>query len=244
MKQRTKDLVWIYMVFALFAIVMLLWSVSLKSCKDQINQPQEAVQEQQEETPTIYDTSITNPAGNVKVVEQLPEFPSGCEFAAAVSFLNAYGYDVNISSLLNYMNYSDDNYIECYVGDARADYGYCYAPALVICMNNYLFNHNAAIGTQNFTGITYKAFKEYISSNQPMIVWYTSDGEMPQYYGELYNNHFQMYSNEHVIVVYEIGNGIITAADSLNGKIEIPEEEFQQIWEACGSQCIGVYDKN
>ena len=33
----------------------------------------------------------------------------------------------------------------------------------------------------------------------------------------------------------------VYAADSLNGELEIPEHTFQQIWQACGSQCIGVY---
>lgn len=244
MKQRTKDLFIIYIGMAIF-IMILLWLSSLfKDNNYTKNESTSSYQEQKAEGPIVYDTPIRNPAENVKVVNQLPEFPSGDEFAAATSFLNAYGYNVNIHSLLNHMNYDTTNYVECYVGDARTDSGYCYAPALVICINNYLSDINARMRVYNSTGLHYDAFKEYVTDGKPMIVWYTSDGRMPDYDNELYKNHFRIYSNRQVIIVYNIENGIVEAADSLNGYISIPENEFQGIWEACGSQCIGAYYKN
>lgn len=239
MKQRTKDLIFVYLGFILFAIVMVIISFTVYAIKE--NQSYLTAQEQIEETLIVYDSPIQNPAANVKVVEQLPEFPSGDEFAAAVSFLRAYGYDLNFYSLLNDMNYSDTNYIECYVGDAKTEEGFCYAPALVICMNSFLSAKNADIRTQNLSEMTFKELKEYVNSGQPLIVWYTSDGAMPQYEPKNDDNYIQRYSNAQVIVVSSIGNNKVYAADSLNGELEIPEYAFKQVWQACGSQCIGVY---
>ena len=248
MKRKTKDLILIYICFALFAASLIIWGITLKSCKDQMTQPQNVAQEQQAEVPIVYDRPMENPAARVEAVQQLPEFPSGDEFAAAASFLNAYGYDVNIYSLLDTMNYDEENFVLCYVGDARTDTGYCFAGSLVVCMNNYLAQNDAAIHTQNFTGITFEELKEYVNSGNPLIVWFTKDYQLPRYTGQVYNDYFQMYENAHCVVVYDVSNGIVSFADSLveenNGKTGMAEDEFRQIWEACGSQCIGVYYPN
>lgn len=244
MKRRTKDLIWVYIGFALFAVIITIFCLTLHSCKEQASQPQE----QQEEIPIVYDTPIEDPASYVEAVEQLPEYPSGDEFAAAASFLNAYGCDVAIEDLIKCMNYSEDNFVEAYVGDATTDTGYCFAGSLVICMNNYLAQNNAAIHTQNFTGMTFEGLKEYVSSGNPLIVWFTEDYQLPRYNGQIYNDHFQMYENAHCVVVYDVSNGVASFADSLveenNGKTGMAEDEFRQIWEACGSQAIGVYYPN
>lgn len=248
MKRKTKDLILIYTCFALFAAGSIIWGITLKSCTGQMAQPQKVVQEQQAEVPIVYDRPMENPAARVEAVQQLPEFPSGDEFAAAASFLNAYGYDVDIYSLLDTMNYNEEDFVLCYVGDARTDIGYCFAGSLVICVNNYLAQNDAAFHTQNFTGITFEELKEYVSSGNPLIVWFTNDYQLPQYNGQVYNDHFQMYENAHCVVVYDVSNGVVSFADSLveenNGKTGMAEDEFRQIWEACGSQAIGVYYPN
>lgn len=244
MKQRTKDIIIIYIGIIMFFVILLGLSSFFQDSNDMDNMSSSSYQEQKVEEPVVYDTPVKNPAKNVEVINQLPEFPSGDEFAATTSFLNAYGYSANIYSLLNYMNYDATNYVECYVGDARTNTGYCYAPALVICINNYLSDIDARIRVYNSTGLHYEALKEYVSNGEPMIVWYTSDGNMPEYNNELYKNHFRTYTNQQVIVVYNIEKGIVEATDSLNGYISIQEDEFQRIWEASGSQCIGAYYKN
>lgn len=245
MNRKTKDLILIYICFVLFVASLLIWGTTLKSYKDQMTQPQKVVQEQQAEVPIVYDRPMEHPAARVEAVQQLPEFPSGDEFAAAASFLNAYGYDVYIYSLLDTMNYNEEDFVLCYVGDARTDTGYCFAGSLVICMNNYLAQNDAAFHTQNFTGITFEELKEHVSSGNPFIVWFTEDYQLPRYTGQVYNDYFQMYENAHCVVVYDVSNGVISFADSLveenNGKTRIAEDEFRQIWEACGSQAIGIY---
>lgn len=248
MERKTKDSIFIYVCSILFAIVLAIWSVTLKSCKDQMTQPQEVAQEQQAKVPIIYDRPTENPVAQVEAVQQLPEFPSGDEFAAAASFLNAYGYDAMIEDLIPCMNYSEDNFVEAYVGDATTDTGYCFAGSLVICMNNYLVPQKASVRTVNKSGISWEEFKNYINLGQPMIVWFTNDYNFPRFTDITCNNYYTMYENAHCVVVYGIENGIVAFVDSLNedndGKVGIPEDEFRQIWEACGSQCIGTFSVN
>ena len=244
MKRRTKDLLLVYIGFALFAVIITIFCVAFHSCKEQISQPQES----ETEIPVVYDTPIEDPANYVKVVNQLPEYPSGDEFAAAASFLNAYGYNAAIEDLIPCMNYSEDNFVDAYIGDATTDTGYCFAGSLVICMNNYLVPQKASIRIVNKSGISWEEFKSYVNSGQPMIVWFTNDYNLPCFTDITYNNCYTMYENAHCVVVYGIENGIVAFADSLNenngGKVGILEDEFRQIWEACGSQCIGTYYVN
>lgn len=248
MKRKTKNLILIYICFALFAVALIIWGITLKSYNNQISQLQDVGQKQQTKIPIVYDRPMENHIAQAEVVQQLPEFPSGDEFAAAANFLNAYGYDTIIEDLIPHMNYSEDNFVKAYVGDATTNTGYCFAGSLVICVNNYLVSQKASVRTINKSGIFWEEFKSYINSGQPMIVWFTNDYNSPRFTDITYNNYYTMYENAHCVVVYGIENGMVEFVDSLNenngGKICIPEDEFRQIWQACGSQCIGVYYPN
>lgn len=226
----------VFLALTLVLSIMYGWKIYETSQNTQL--PQE------EEIPIVYDFPVQNPANYIEQVEAFPEFPSGDEFAAAVSFLRAYGYDVSIHELLDCMNYSDTNFVETYVGDASSDYGYCMTPALVICMNNYLASTEGLMRTQNMDGMSIEAISDYLNSNHPMIVWYTSDHKQPRYTGAIYNNVFQVYENAEVLVIYDIQNGAVVAMDSNDGAITIPIDEFESVWQACGSQAIGVYYVN
>lgn len=233
MKQKTKDLFLVYSMFAALIIILFIFSIQIKSCKEQ-----QSILKEQEELAIVYDTPVQNPAARIKVVQQLPDYPSGDEFTAAVSFLQAYGYNTDIPSLIENMNYSANNFVEGYVGDATTDVGYCYAPVLVVCMNNYLFTVQANMRTENMSGITWNHLKEYVQDNNPVIVWLTDDYNYPRF------NDTSAYDNMRTIVIQKIENGTVTFVDSINGISTLQEQQFQNIWEECGSQCIGVYYEN
>ena len=233
MKQKTKDLFLVYSMFAALIIVLFIFSIQIKSCKEQ-----QSTLKEQEELVIVYDTPVQNPAARLEIVRQLPDYPSGDEFAAAASFLQAYGYNVNIPDLMENMNYSADNYVESYIGDATTDVGYCYAPALVVCMNNYLFTQQSNMRTENMSGMTWSHLKEQVGDNKPLIVWFTNDYNYPRF-----NDNF-VYENMRTIIIQKIENGTVTFIDSINGINTLPEQQFQSIWEECGSQCIGVYYEN
>lgn len=240
MTRQFRDWLMICAAFLVFGVIMITITYGWEVYKASRNTPLP----QKEEVPIIYDSPVQDPANHVEQVEVLPEFPSGDEFAAAVSFLRAYGYNVSIHELLDCMNYSDTNFVEVYVGDARTDYGYCMTPALVICMNNYLVDIGGQIRTQNMDGMSIEAIGDYLNSNHPMIVWYTNDYKQPRYTGATYNNVFRVYENAEVLVIYSIQDGVVAAMDPNDGAIEIPIDEFESIWQACGSQAIGVYYVN
>ena len=239
MKQRTKDLILIYTIFFLFACILLGINYFIKY-NSEIQSNYNATQKSSDNLPVIYDSYIYDIANNIEVVYQLPEFKSGDEFAAAVSFLNACGYDVNFYDLLNLMSYSDTDYVTKYVGDAKTDTGYCYSPALVICMNRYLQSVNSTIRVQNYTGLSYRHLQDKVRQGNPYIVWLTDNYTEPEYVNTYYDNINQLYTNSHTVIVYNIDNDKVYIADSVNGEVTMNITDFKALWEKCGKQAIGI----
>lgn len=235
MKQRIKDLIIIYVGLAIYAFLLCLLLGILSGCTAQTFQSSYT-----EKTPIVYDTPIQNPAKNVTVVEQLPEFVSGDEFASAACLLNAYGYDINIYGLLNSMNYSNTDFYESYVGDARLETGYCYAPALVVCINRAI-QHDSNLRAQNYTGLDYDLLAEDIKDNKPYIIWLTDNYAAPNYVDVYCDRNIQLYDNSQAMVVYKIDGGQVYLADSIQGYTTMPEDDFRTLWEQCGSQAIGLH---
>lgn len=239
MKQRTKDLIIIYTMFFLLVFILLGINYFIRyNSETQSNY--NTTQKLSDNLPIIYDSDIYDIANSIEVVYQLPEFKSGDEFAAAVGFLNACGYDANFYDLLNLMNYSDTDYVTKYVGDAKTDIGYCYSPALVICMNRYLQSVNSAIRVQNYTGLSYRDLQDTVQQGNPYIVWLTDDYTEPEYVNIYYDNINQLYTNSHTVIVYNIDNSRVYIADSVNGEITMDIADFKVLWEKCGKQAIGI----
>lgn len=241
MKCKTKDLVITYTGFILFTVLLLTTLFFIKWFQNVVTPTNIS----EEEIPIVYDTPVQYPADNVQQITMLPNYPSGDEFATAVCFLKAYGYDVDIQTLITYMNYDDNNFLKCYVGNPTTNTGYCYAPALVVCMNNYLYQIDAQLRTRNMSEISLSDFITYVNDRHPIIIWYTIDNQEPQYIENIYyNGRIQMYQNEQVVLVYKIQNDVVSIIDPIEGQLEVPIEDFQHIWESCGSQAIGIYYVN
>ena len=197
----------------------------------------------QESMPIIYDTPVSEvpdyiSTEHVEVINQFPDYPAGCEFAAATMLLRSYGYDVDIEDLLDTMNYSDDNFVFAYWGDVKTQ-GAVYAPGLVICINNWLQENGTVLRSSNYSGMSWDDVISTLESGRPLIMWYTSDYSFPQY-TDFTSNGETMYSNEHCVVAYGIKDGKVQVADSIHGYTEIEETTFQQIWSDCGAMAIGL----
>lgn len=224
----------------LASIILAVILLSLCGCTQQAPLPQE-------EMPIIYDTPAAEmpdyvPAEHIEMVYQYPDYPAGCEFAAAAMLLDSYGYSVEIQNLLDFMNYSDNNFVFCYLGDVKTE-GVVYAPGLVVCINNYLHSINAGFRSTNLTGITWNEVVSTLESGRLLVMWVTEDYTSPQFTNFMSNDQY-LYSNEHCVCVYGIDEGIVKIADPIKGFIEIDESIFQQVWTECGEMAIGLRTVN
>lgn len=192
----------------------------------------------------VYDKPVTDPSAYVEAVSQYPDYPSGDEFAAAACFLRAYGYSADIQELIGYMNYSEDLDDVAFFGDAKTDTGYCSSSALTIAINNYLSDNGGKMWVGNMSGISFDTLSSYVSSGKLAIVWYTSDGRDPNFVSGSERMQYPLYENSKTAVAYGITDGGILIADSATRTTtNVPLDEFESIWEKCGSQCVIVYDQ-
>lgn len=241
MTRKTKDVITIYAFALIYIVAMGIFTWSLSDVGTPVPATENAA-----DTTIICDRYALRPITQTIAYNQLPEFPSGSEFFAAASLLTAYGYPVDAASLLDYMNYSDDDFVTSYTGNPREEDGYCLAPALTVCVNNFLASLGGHIGhAQNLTGLSWTDFYSKVEHGQPLAVWITSTYGMPLFYGKAHFDGCKKYENEQVVVACGANEDGIQIADSLHPeKIQtIPTSDFRQIWEACGAQCMGILEE-
>ena len=183
---------------------------------------------------TIYDIPYQETTNEIEI--QTPQiiyqydagYAAGCEAAALTMCLNCYGFDVTIDDIiLDYLSYGNTE--ECYIGDIYT-IGWCYPSAIVSAANKY-FEDEAVSDTfaaQEITGSSFDEFLEYIDKG-PVITWFTIDYNLPLWYSS------EVWSNEHCILVYDYDDTYVYVADSISGFTKIEINEFQEIWEMCGS---------
>lgn len=232
--RRFPKNLWFVMAAVIIAVALLQPKPQL--CADQQQGTKDPV--------IVYDKPVTDPTAYIEVVSQYPDYPSGDEFAAAACFLRAYGYNADIQDLIGYMNYSDTFDDMTFFGDAKTDTGCCSSSALTIAIDNYLSNKGGKMWVRNRSGIDFDALSSYISSGKPAIVWYTSDGKDPNFISGSERMQYPLYENSKTAVAYGIADGSILLTDSTTGMVSrISLDEFESIWEECGSQCVIAYDQ-
>ena len=132
---------------------------------------------------------------NVPKVNQVPEYPTGCEAAASTSLLNFYGTGTSLNEMIqaiprenivkeNGKDYGPSIY-EKFVGDPKSTYtdehpGYgAFAPVVPGAMNTVLKKHNSPYRAYNITGSKPSQLYDRVRRGQPVVVWATYNMKTP-----------------------------------------------------------------
>ena len=122
--------------------------------------------------------------GNVPIIAQKPEFPTGCESVSAVTVLKYFGFDITVGQFVDgYLPKSNEFYnadgkrygpspYEYFIGDPRLDSSYgCMAPVIEKAISGYL---GGSVRVKNTTGTSLTQLcGDYIDNDIPVIVWAT-----------------------------------------------------------------------
>ncbi len=132
---------------------------------------------------------------NVPKVNQVPDYPTGCEAASATSLLNFYGTNTSMKEMIkaipredivkeNGKDYGPSIY-EKFVGDPTSTYtmgkpGYgAFAPVVTKAMNSVLTAHGSSYKAYDISGSTPSQLYDRIRKGQPVIVWATYNMKTP-----------------------------------------------------------------
>lgn len=123
--------------------------------------------------------------GNVPIIAQKPEFPTGCESVSAVTVLKYFGFDITVGQFVDeYLPKSNEFYnadgkrygpspYEYFIGDPRLDSSYgCMAPVIENAISGYLGGPDRVKNTTG-TSLT-QLCEDYIDKDIPVMVWATT----------------------------------------------------------------------
>lgn len=123
---------------------------------------------------------------DVKIISQLPEYPTGCESVSTVMALNFMGENISVADFVDkYLPQGDElkyegekrvgpNPYELFVGSPRSNNSFgCMAPVIEKALNNYFGNAKRIV---NLTGKSLEYIcKNYVNKGIPVVTWATMD---------------------------------------------------------------------
>ena len=218
-------------VIAVFAAVILaLFMIMFVSCN---NAQQNAVEEYDVETPTLYDKQVKY-VFDEKQDLQMPELPTGCEATALGTLLRMNGINVTKFDVADAMPKSDgSDFVYSFWGNpySATDGWACMAPCSVITANKFLKNSNKV--AVEYTGADLTELK------LPSVVWvtmYLNDPKPSSYE----SNGYRLFRNPHCVVVTRIELDSVYVIDPLVGEVAYPLERFNNVYKELGCQAVFI----
>lgn len=193
--------------------------------------------------------------GNVPIIAQKPEFPTGCESVSAVMVLKYFGFDITVGQFVDdYLPQSNEFYnadgklygpspYEYFIGNPRLSSSFgCMAPVIEKAICNYFGSSDRV---KNTTGASLaRLCRDYIDKDIPVIVWasiamieveptsswYLSDGTL-----------FTWSGNEHCLVLTGYDDSYYYFNDPYKGAaLKYARARVEDRFEKLGKQSLVV----
>ena len=184
----------------------------------------------------------------VPVVMQNPELPTGCESTSLTMDLNALGFSVEKTTIVDqYLVYATEDYKVGFSGDPRSSEGAgIWPPGLAKTARNYLREQKTMRWSHDLSGDSLEELYPYIAAGYPVLLWVTSDYESPDFTGYDYDYHgktYRWYGNEHCVVLagYSKTDNTVTLVDPLQGQLTQDASTIANICNEVGNYAVAVY---
>ena len=212
---------------------------------------------------TVREGKVSGATIKVPLVNQLPNYPTGCEAASATMVLKYWGYDINLSKMVNTIPRENLRTIdgrkygpritEKFVGDPRSTYtsknpGYgAFAPVVSKAMNNVISNQHGKHKAYNKTGTSFTDLLDYLNEGKPVIVWSTYNLKTPNTVNAWYiatstgPEYFSYPRGTHVCVLVGYDGKNIYLADPYGAKTKtFSRSAFNDKYKLLGRQAVVV----
>ena len=212
---------------------------------------------------TVREGKVSGATIKVPLVNQLPNYPTGCEAASATMVLKYWGYDINITKMVNTIPRENLRTIdgkkygpritEKFVGDPRSTYtsknpGYgAFAPVVSKAMNNVISNQHGKHKAYNKTGTNFTDLLDYLNEGKPVIVWSTYNLKTPSTVNAWYiatstgPEYFSYPRGTHVCVLVGYDGKNIYLADPYGAKTKtFSRSAFNDKYKLLGRQAVVV----
>ncbi|MFI3324709.1 MAG: C39 family peptidase [Clostridia bacterium] len=198
---------------------------------------------------------------NMDYINQVEDYPTGCESVASVMALNYMGIDISVDTFIDdYLDCGNSPYYsgnvlyaadpwEAFIGNPRSSSGYgCYSTVIENAINKF-------IDTDTYKVFTYNEFTtqlsleeicgEFISNDIPVLIWATAS--MKTVYNstlwtiEGTSDKFQWLSPMHCLVLVGFDEDYYYFHDSLeDAYTKYSKSKVETAYEAMGSQALAI----
>lgn len=202
---------------------------------------------------------------NVPMVNQFPNYPTGCEAASATMLLKYYGYNVTMDEMVAAIPREDlykengkvygPSIYEKFVGDPRQTYtdgrpGYgAFSPVITRSLNSVIAKKGNRHTAKNITGCSFSTLLKHLDNGQPLIVWATAKMSTPKYVNSWYikqpdgsEKYFEYPRGTHVMVLNGYDGQYVYITDPIYGNVKYTYSAFNDKWVLLGKQAIILTD--
>lgn len=190
---------------------------------------------------------------SVPLLNQFPEFPTGCESVSTVMALKFKGYDITVTNFINYLDKSDKFYTKDgvfygpdpnknFVGNPKSKTSFgCYAPVIVNAVSKFIGKDKV----KNTTGTSIENLcKNYIDNDTPVLLWASismSKGKESAVWTLENGNSFFWISNEHCLVLIGYDDEFYYFNDPYVGaQVKYTKEKVQKCFDCYGQQSVVI----
>ena len=201
------------------------------------------------EVPAGYSLPQSYIIDGFNAVLQEPELPTGCEVTSLTADLNYLGFSIDKITLC-------DNFMpialagecvmdEAYVGNPRYDGFGCNANIIVQTADKYFASVDSPCYGVDLTGQELNDILYQVTQGRPVLVWSTIGLQVsyPEYVWTASNGKeliFDWYQHCMVVYGYDFNQGIVYAADPLEGNVTYPIDQFENIYGIMGKQAVVI----
>lgn len=190
---------------------------------------------------------------DVPIIAQKPELDNGCEVTSLAMLLQYAGVDVDKMALAEEIRKDDTPVVydeagsiqswgnpeKGFVGDITGNqigFGVYTGPVLEL-LNQYLSGRG-----KDLSGQPFEALLEKIDEGKPVIVWVTSEFEVPEEFTEWESGSgtIKITFDEHAVLLVGYDDTFCYINNPYNGKKnqQVNKENFTEVWDSMGSMAI------
>lgn len=186
---------------------------------------------------------------DIDPIDQFPELPAGCEAVSLTMAINAYGYDLGKTDIVdNWLEYGS-SIVDSYVGDPHIflNGAGIYPPGLVKTVWNFVEDTGARLYPIDTTEVAFEDLFLFIQAGYPVVLWSTYYDAYPIEEGgaEVRDGIvYQWYRNEHCVVLcgYDLDDGTVVLADPVRGIVTVSLERIENIYDEMGQFSMVMLD--
>lgn len=196
----------------------------------------------------------------VKKVNQLPDYPNGCEAASATMLLNYYGVEITLKEFIEKYLPKKDIYQKdgsrfgpdpslYYAGDpASKEHGWgCYEPVIESAVSRILYDKN--IKNLYVQSLNQKPINELLY-NYPVVIWVINDYGEAEGFSQWYSydkKKTYTYSNKtHAVLLTGQDKDFYYIADPLKSEeiTKVEKSKLEKSYDSMGRQAVTIYNIN